>query len=112
MRLRQAHDACRGGTSRYSRALFRTGGRVAEGARLESVWTGNRLVGSNPTLSAILLRAFALRRTGTPQVARSRMPFGASAKKGGSMHYVYLIKSLASCFALSRFAGPAHHPPH
>ena len=29
-----------------------TGGRVAEGARLESVLTGNRYVGSNPTLSA------------------------------------------------------------
>ncbi len=28
-----------------------------EGARLESVWTGNRLVGSNPTLSAIIILA-------------------------------------------------------
>jgi hypothetical protein len=28
---------------------------VAEGARLESVYTGNRIVGSNPTLSASLL---------------------------------------------------------
>ena len=27
---------------------------MAEGARLESVWAGNRLVGSNPTLSAIV----------------------------------------------------------
>jgi hypothetical protein len=27
---------------------------VAEGARLESVWAGNRLVGSNPTPSASL----------------------------------------------------------
>ena len=26
---------------------------MAEGARLESVYTGNRIVGSNPTLSAI-----------------------------------------------------------
>jgi hypothetical protein len=34
------------------RMWFRTGGRVAEGARLESVWAGDRLVGSNPTLSA------------------------------------------------------------
>jgi hypothetical protein len=31
--------------------LSGTGGRVAEGARLESVLTGNRYVGSNPTLS-------------------------------------------------------------
>ena len=35
--------------------LFRRGGRVVEGARLESVYTGNRIVGSNPTLSAINL---------------------------------------------------------
>ena len=32
--------------------LVRRGGRVAEGARLESVFTGNRNVGSNPTPSA------------------------------------------------------------
>jgi hypothetical protein len=31
-------------------------GRVAEGARLESVYTGNRIVGSNPTPSAIAKR--------------------------------------------------------
>jgi hypothetical protein len=30
---------------------------VAEGARLESVFTGNRNVGSNPTPSATLFRA-------------------------------------------------------
>ena len=30
-------------------------GRVVEGARLESVYTGNRIVGSNPTLPAILI---------------------------------------------------------
>ena len=32
--------------------VTRRDGRVAEGARLESVYTGNRIVGSNPTLSA------------------------------------------------------------
>ena len=32
------------------------GGRVAEGARLESVFTGNRNVGSNPTPSATSTR--------------------------------------------------------
>ena len=31
---------------------LRRGGRVAEGARLESVYTGNRIGGSNPPLSA------------------------------------------------------------
>src|SRR6478609_8133706 len=34
---------------------LRRDGRVAEGARLESVFRGNSNVGSNPTLSAILL---------------------------------------------------------
>ena len=33
------------------------GGRVAEGARLESVYTGNRIEGSNPSLSASRCRA-------------------------------------------------------
>jgi hypothetical protein len=32
--------------------IIRRGGRVAEGARLESVFRGNSNVGSNPTLSA------------------------------------------------------------
>lgn len=31
----------------------RRGGRVVEGARLERVYTGNRIKGSNPFLSAI-----------------------------------------------------------
>ena len=35
----------------------RRDGRVAEGARLESVFRGNSNVGSNPTLSAIFLPA-------------------------------------------------------
>ena len=34
-------------------ATLRRDGRVAEGARLESVFRGNSNVGSNPTLSAI-----------------------------------------------------------
>ena len=35
---------------------LRRDGRAAEGARLESVYTGNRIVGSNPTPSAISCR--------------------------------------------------------
>jgi hypothetical protein len=35
------------------RRSLRRDGRVAEGARLESVYTGNRIGGSNPSLSAI-----------------------------------------------------------
>ena len=38
--------------ARYSRRR-RRGGRVAEGARLESVYAGNRIEGSNPSPSAI-----------------------------------------------------------
>ena len=37
--------------------LVRRGGRVAEGARLESVYSGNVIAGSNPVLSAIYLRS-------------------------------------------------------
>ena len=33
---------------------MRRDGREAEGARLESVYTGSRIVGSNPTPSATL----------------------------------------------------------
>jgi hypothetical protein len=36
-----------------SQPTVRRDGRVAEGARLESVFRGNSNVGSNPTLSAI-----------------------------------------------------------
>ena len=34
------------------------GGRVVEGARLESVYRGNSIMGSNPILSAINLSLF------------------------------------------------------
>ena len=51
--------AMRGSLARFPAAAItpwrrRRGGRAVEGARLESVYTGNRIVGSNPTLSAIL----------------------------------------------------------
>src|SRR5207237_5092003 len=39
----------------------RRDGRVAEGARLESVYTGNRIGGSNPSLSAITFVIWSLR---------------------------------------------------
>ena len=44
----------RGETGRRE-MLRRRGGRVVEGARLESVFTGDRNAGSNPALSASLL---------------------------------------------------------
>ncbi len=37
--------------------MSRRGGRVVEGARLEFVYAGNRIAGSNPALSAIHRRA-------------------------------------------------------
>ena len=40
---------------RAPRRTLRRGGRVAEGARLESVYAGNRIAGSNPAPSANLL---------------------------------------------------------
>jgi hypothetical protein len=43
---------CQAANRRYIAPLVWRDGRVAEGARLESVYTGNRIVGSNPTLSA------------------------------------------------------------
>src|SRR5579872_6252428 len=49
---------------------MRRGGRVAEGARLESVYTGNRIVGSNPTPSASATGFSALR------LLKSRMESG------------------------------------
>ncbi len=46
----------------YSKELgtTRRGGRAAEGARLESVYTGNRIGGSNPPLSATQTSRFGL----------------------------------------------------
>ena len=43
-----------GRTSRTRECGLRRGGRVVEGARLESVYTGNRIAGSNPAPSATL----------------------------------------------------------
>ena len=43
----------------------RRGVRVAEGARLESVYWGNSVAGSNPALSATHLPAFGARVKGS-----------------------------------------------
>jgi hypothetical protein len=40
--------------------LFWRGVRVVEGARLESVYTGNGIAGSNPALSAFARRSFSV----------------------------------------------------
>src|SRR5438445_11408790 len=52
--------------------VTRRDGRVAEGARLESVYTGNRIGGSNPSLSAspfIFLRLKAMCATMSASIA-------------------------------------------
>ena len=50
----------RGLTETASRRFFRTrrDGRVVEGARLESVYRGNSIEGSNPSLSATSTGAY------------------------------------------------------
>ena len=50
--MRPTYVVPRGVMAIVRAALSRRGGRVAEGARLESVYTGNRIEGSNPSLSA------------------------------------------------------------
>ena len=55
----------------------RRGGRAAEGARLESVYTGNRIEGSNPSPSANLPPQPALRSaTGSKKRQVSRASRG------------------------------------
>src|SRR3954462_4242441 len=53
----------------------RRDGRVAEGARLESVFRGNSNVGSNPTLSAKLLKIKKLNRFINPPSPTLTKPF-------------------------------------
>jgi hypothetical protein len=50
--IRPTYVVPRGMMAIVRAASSRRGGRVAEGARLESVCTGNRTEGSNPSLSA------------------------------------------------------------
>ena len=52
----------------------RRGGRVVEGARLESVYTGNRIAGSNPAPSAKKHRKAFMYQRLAPQVGWSALP--------------------------------------
>ncbi len=55
---------------------MRRGGRVAEGARLESVYAGNRIAGSNPALSAILSPEWCRQLGGVREsILRSHMSY-------------------------------------
>jgi hypothetical protein len=56
----------------YSQPTMRRDGRVAEGARLESVFRGNSNLGSNPSLSATIASSSrALRAPGSRAAVRS-----------------------------------------
>jgi putative endonuclease len=55
---------------------------------------GNGTVGSNPTLSAILLRPAGLRRIGT-RFAAKQDALRSFSEGGCHMFYVYLLESLA-----------------
>src|SRR5580692_3271798 len=73
----------RRGPSLYCARRVRRGGRVAEGARLESVYTGNRIVGSNPTLSASAIRnPFS----GALQTLRNRTVWLTARRTSGVHH--------------------------
>src|SRR5438270_1534326 len=62
--------------------LRRRDGRVAEGARLESVFRGNSNVGSNPTLSATLVssldESFSARSFGKTNFIQLKRPYFSS----------------------------------
>ena len=62
--------------TRFPRAALRRDGRVAEGARLESVYTGNRIVGSNPTPSAKIFK---------PRSTAGHWPFAIDRLVGGRL---------------------------
>src|ERR1700730_13734701 len=86
--------ACAGGSPPYSARLrgyphrrevkrsnrtrecgLRRGGRVVEGARLESVYAGNRIAGSNPAPSATASSSKILRRlSSAPRPVFSKPP--------------------------------------
>src|ERR1700726_988495 len=74
----------RRGPSLYCARRVRRGGRVAEGARLESVYTGNRIVGSNPTLSANALFT-TLSRIGRAPTERCAWPIQQCGKDDESV---------------------------
>jgi hypothetical protein len=60
---------------------------VAEGARLESVYTGNRIAGSNPAPSASLLFFLVFHREGSTRSGLSKTgahPSSLSARSGRS----------------------------
>jgi hypothetical protein len=71
------------GSGAVVQARARSGGRVVEGARLESVYTVTRIVGSNPTRSAT--RSKYLRYIGKfPQIPRKSAPFPVTLRCGRS----------------------------
>ena len=66
------------------RQAMRRGGRVVEGARLESVFTGNRNAGSNPALSAINFHEISARRA--QRLRNGRADFQVKDRAGACNH--------------------------
>jgi hypothetical protein len=75
-----------------SPSIVRRDGRVAEGARLESVFRGNSNVGSNPTLSAMFLphKHWRLPKIGSPEyVFWSGIGDDESITKNWAKYYIF-----------------------
>jgi hypothetical protein len=74
---------------------------VAEGARLESVYTGNRIVGSNPTLSASI----------RSQLFAPVLKSSSTALIGIGPSFRWVLNSLGHGAAMARATLAAAMPP-
>ena len=94
------------------KSVARRDGRVAEGARLESVYTFTGIGGSNPSLSARFRRQIiGASQTSTRQSSCSsagRSAWGHRRKRGpGALHIRYRRSRRGSCPSLCRL--PSRH---
>src|SRR3989475_12640892 len=87
---------------------YRRDGRVAEGARLESVFTRKGNVGSNPTLSASFLLSslqltFLLRehkgaeRLGRCKIIRTTLPWASRFWVDMAWVYTFIVVRISAC---------------
>src|SRR5579863_9707065 len=70
------------------------GGRAVEGARLESVYAGNRIAGSNPAPSAISASPCGFRTTGANIAGDAGCP-PKPWRRRAALHFVHLIENLS-----------------
>ena len=77
----------------------RRGGRVAEGARLESVYGSNVIVGSNPTLSAKIARYLPFSpQSDTRYAALHSLVYTPSGRNNNSRAICILRRSISAHF--------------